>query len=110
MSSTITVTTTTPTTIINIKSNMKIALVVFLGIVIFLMHAGLLYYNMGAFNALLCLYIIIYAIIVLIETGKNKDCYSKKSFNILVNFSLYTVILQIFILGFILFKMFSKKQ
>jgi hypothetical protein len=112
MSSSITVTATTPnnnTTTSNINSNIKIALIGFLGIVLFLVHAALLYFNMGAFNALLCLYIIVYAIIVLIATGKNTGCYSKTSFNILVNFSLYTVILQIFVLGFVLFKLFSKR-
>jgi hypothetical protein len=112
MSSSITVTATAPNNNTNqssIKSNIKIAFIGFLGIVIFLVHAGLLYYNMGAFNALLCLYIIVYAIIVLIVTGKNTGCYSKTSFNILVNFSLYTVILQIFILGFVLIKIFTRR-
>lgn len=110
MSSSITVTTIPQATnTSNITSNIKIALIGVLGIVIFLVHGGLLYYNMGAFNILICLYIITYAIIVLIATGKNTGCYSKTSFNILVNFSLYTVILQIFVLVFVMFKMFSKR-
>jgi len=88
----------------NINTNIKVALIGVVGIIIFIIHGALLYFNLGAFNVLVCLYIIVYAIIVLIITGKNTGCYQKKSFNILVNFSLYTVILQIFLLVFVVIK------
>lgn len=93
----------------NINKNIKTALYGFSGILIVAIHIYVLYTNIFGFNLLVCIYIIIYAIIVLIAIWKNTDCYNSTSFNIIVNFSLYTILLQIFLIAFISFKLLSKK-
>lgn len=92
-----------------INSNIRIAVTGFFGIIIFLIHAALLYFNLWAFNVLVSLYIITYAVFILILTYKNKTSYNNISFNLLVNFSLYTIILQIFLLVFFTIKIATKK-
>lgn len=93
----------------NIKSNLRVVGLSVLGVLIFILHIAVFYVNQYMFNVIVCIYIIVYAIIIFISVLKNKDCYDKSMFNILVNFSLYTIILQIFLLIFTFF-MYLKKN
>jgi hypothetical protein len=94
----------------NINKNINISLYGFAGIIIVALHIFVLYTNIYAFNLLVCIYIIIYAIIILISFWKNNDCYNSRSFNIIVNFSLYTILLQLFLIGFIIYKLLITKK
>lgn len=93
----------------DIKNNLRVVGLAVLGIVVFGIHILVFYLNQYMFNVLVCLYVILYSITIFVAIAKNKDCYNKPMFNILVNFSLYTIVLQAFLLIFTLI-MYSVKS
>ncbi len=84
----------------DITENVKVTIFAVIGIVIFGIHMGLYYINPLLFNVMVSLYVCLYSILVLMSTTKNKDCFTKGNYNILVNSSLYTVTLQICLIIF----------
>ncbi len=99
----------TDTTGKNLNTNLKTAGFALLGIIIFVLHIVVFSVNQYMFNILVSLYVLIYSVLVFIIITKNPDCFSKTIFNITVNFSIYTMILQIMLILFTIF-MYSRKK
>lgn len=89
---------TTDTTGKNLNANLKVAGFAVLGIVIFVLHIVVFFVNQYMFNILVSLYVLIYAVLIFIIITKNTDCFSKSIFNITINFSIYTIILQLMLI------------
>lgn len=94
----------------SINNNLKIAAYSIIGILVFVAHIGIFVLNQYAFNILVCIYVLIYSILVFIIVTKNSDCFSKPVFNITINLSLYTIFLQIFLAIFTLIMFYRKKD
>ena len=93
----------------DVNSNLKVAGFAILGILVFVAHIGVFLINQYAFNILVCIYILVYSILVFIIMMKNIDCFSKPVFNITINLSLYTMFLQVFLIIFTLVMFYRKK-
>lgn len=93
----------------DVAKNFKTAALGVIGILVFGVHIALYYTNQFLFNIVVCMYIVTYATIVLISVTKNKDCYTKGIFNVITNFSIYTIILQVFLIIFTVVMMMRKK-
>jgi hypothetical protein len=94
----------------SVSSSFRNATLAVVGILVFGLHIGLFYVNQFYFNILVCTYVVIYAIIVLISVSKNRDCFTKGVFSVLINYSIYTLILQVFLVGFTIVMMSRKKK
>lgn len=93
----------------NLSTNLKVAGFALVGIVIFVLHIGIFFINQYMFSILISLYVLIYAILIFIVISKNTDCFSKSIFNLTINFSIYTIILQFMLIVFTLV-MYSRKK
>lgn len=93
----------------DISKNIRVIGYAVLGIVIFVLHILVFYLNQYMFNVLVCCYVVVYALVTLISVTKNKDCFNKPLFNILTYFSLYTVVLQVFLLIFTIVMYMKRK-
>lgn len=92
--------TTAAATPKTLSSKMNTAVYIFLGIIIFTIHVIILLYNTNLFNIIICLYVTAYAIIILIIAYKNKTCFETTGYNFVLNFSLYTIVLEILLMIF----------
>lgn len=93
----------------NLSNNLKVAGFALLGIVIFILHIGIFFVNQYMFSIIVSLYVLIYAILIFIVITKNTDCFTKSIFNLTVNFSIYTILLQIMLIIFTIV-MYSRKK
>ncbi len=93
----------------NLNANLKVAGFALLGIIIFVLHIGIFFINQYMFSIIISVYVLVYAILVFIVITKNTDCFSKSVFNLTVNFSIYTILLQIMLIVFTIF-MYSRKK
>lgn len=68
-----------------------------LGAAILAIHVFIFRMNQYMFTVIMCLYIIAYSVLVIVLMYKNKNCYRQEDFDILLNMSLYTVFLEVFL-------------
>lgn len=98
----------------DVKDKLTTVGLVVLGGVIFAINIGLYIWNKYMFNIFLCLYILIYALLITIYLYRKKDCFdsNKNAFNILTYFSIYTMILQVLliVMSVIFLFMMSREQ
>lgn len=80
----------------DVKDKLTTVGLVVLGGVIFAVNIALYIWNKYMFNIFLCLYVLVYALLITIYLYRKKDCFdsNKNAFNVLTYFSIYTMILQ----------------
>jgi hypothetical protein len=87
--------------------------VLVLGAVILGIHVVLFRLNQYMFTVIMCLYILGYTILVIVLMYKNKNCYVQSDFKLLLNMSVYTLFLELFLillsLGFMFYKSSSRR-
>lgn len=66
-----------------------------LGAIIFVIHVLIYRSNQYMFTVVMCLYILGYTILVIVLMYKNRGCYREEDMSVLLNMSVYTVILEI---------------
>lgn len=69
-----------------------------LGAIILVIHVIIYRSNQYLFTIVMCLYILGYTILVIVLMYKNKGCYRQEDQSILLNMSVYTVFLEIFLI------------
>ena len=83
-----------------------------LGAIILAVHVAIFRLNNYMFTVIMCLYIIGYSILVIVLLYKNKNCYNQNDFDTLLNMSMYTVFLELFLIvmtfGFMLYAKMKK--
>lgn len=79
-----------------------------LGALILAIHVLIFRANQYMFTVIMCLYIIGYTILVIVIAYKNKNCHDSRDFDLLLNMSVYTIVLEIFLillaLSFLIYK------
>lgn len=68
-----------------------------LGAIILAVHVLIFRSNQHMFTVVMCLYIIGYSVLVIVLMYKNRGCYRQPDFDVLLNMSLYTVFLEVFL-------------
>lgn len=91
------------------KKNFQVATFAVIGIVVFILHILVFYFNHYAFNIMISAYVLSYAVMMIIIITKNTDCFSKSIFNVTINLSLYTIVLQVSLIIFTIIMMARKK-
>lgn len=79
-----------------------------LGAVILAIHVLIFRLNQYMFTVIMCIYIIGYSVLTIVLVYKNKSCYGQTDYNILINMSIYTIFLELFLImlsiGFMIYK------
>jgi hypothetical protein len=88
---------TTTTTSSDIYSKLKSFGMLFAGALILGLHVGLYYLNVHVFNIFVCLYILLFAILVLVILYQDKACFANqpKRFNFLTYLAFYTIFIEV---------------
>jgi RsiW-degrading membrane proteinase PrsW (M82 family) len=69
-----------------------------LGAIILVIHVLIYKANQYMFTVVMCLYILGYTVLVIVLMYKNKGCYRQEDMSVLLNMSVYTVFLEIFLI------------
>lgn len=77
-------------------------LIFFSGAIVLGIHVGIFLYSQPLFNILISLYLITYCILIIMFMNKNKATVSNSEYSLVYGFSIYTLILQIFLILFVL--------
>ena len=89
---------------------LKTMLMLLLGALILGTHVLIFKLNQYMFTVIMCIYIIGYTILVIVFMYKNKSCYSTTDTNILLNMSIYTIFLEIFLIILYIFFMIKNTK
>lgn len=82
-----------------------------LGAIILGIHVVIFRMSQYMFTVIMCIYIIAYSILVIVLMYKNKRAYDSSDFTILLNMSVYTIFLEVFlVLLSIGYMMFSRNR
>jgi hypothetical protein len=88
---------TATTTSSDITSKLRIFGFLFLGALILGLHVGLFYMNVHIFNIFMCMYILLFSVLVLVILYQEKACFAAnpRRFNFLTYLAFYTIFVEL---------------
>jgi hypothetical protein len=89
---------------------LKNMIMLVLGALILGAHVLIFKLNQYMFTVIMCIYIIGYTILVIVFMYKNNACYNTTDSNILLNMSIYTIFLEIFLIVLSIFFMIKNSN
>ena len=81
----------------DVKDKLTTVGLVILGAIIFAIHVTLYIWNKYMFNVFVCLYVLVYSLLITIFLYRKKNCFDSTpgAFNVLTYFSIYTMVIQV---------------